>query len=156
MSQLESILRRVEIVGEGATSGDPTMERSNIGDSSIERNTQPAMSGNTRELATSLVEMKIASRDLLMPEAVAFQRGDGQQPPGDTTDFLSEDPPTVDPLDSEDSHEVPKNVDDLPTGLTAEAGAEAESAKDWVVDAEGQLEVHEGAPLTGEGVSQKK
>ena len=47
------------------------MDRSNIGDSSTGRNTQPAMSENTRELATSLVEMKIALRDLLMPEAEA-------------------------------------------------------------------------------------
>ena len=60
-----------EVVSEGATLGDPTMERSNIGDSSTRRSIQPAMSGNTRELATSLVEMKIASGDLLMPEIVA-------------------------------------------------------------------------------------
>ena len=33
--------------------------------------TQPAMSENTRELATSLVEMKIASGDLRMPDAGA-------------------------------------------------------------------------------------
>ena len=59
------------------------MEHSNIGDSSIERSTQPAMSGNTRELATSLVEMKIASGDLPMPEAAASQGGDGQQLPRD-------------------------------------------------------------------------
>ena len=75
-----------EVVGEEATPRDPTMERSNIGDSSTGRSTQPAMSGNTRELATTLVEMKIASGDLLMPEAVAFQGRDGQQPPKDATD----------------------------------------------------------------------
>ena len=67
-----------EVVGEGATSRDPTMERSNIGDSSTGHNIQPAMSRNTRELATSLVEMKIASKDLPMPEAAASQGGDSQ------------------------------------------------------------------------------
>ena len=60
-----------EIVGGRAISGDPTMEHSNIGDSSTRRSTQPAMSGNTRKLATSLVEMKIALEDLLMAEATA-------------------------------------------------------------------------------------
>ena len=143
-----------EVIGEGATSGDPTMECSNIGDSSTGCSTQPTMSGNTSELATSLVEMKIASEDLLMPEAVASQGEDSQQLIGDVVDPLNEDPPTVDLMDSEDSYEDPMNVDDLPMGLSADAGAEAESAEDQVVDAEGQIEVCEVAPLTGEGVAQ--
>ena len=132
------------------------MERSNIGDSSTGHSTQPTMSGNTRELATSLVEMKIASRDLSMLEAATFQGKDGQQPREDSTDPLNEDPPTVDLRDSKDSHEDPMNVDDLPTGPTVEAGAEVESVEDRAVDAEGQVEVCEEAPLTREGVSQKE
>ena len=49
--------------------GDPAKVHSIVEDSSTGRSTQPAMSGNTRELATSLVEMKIASGDLPMPDA---------------------------------------------------------------------------------------
>ena len=112
------------------------------------------MSGNTREQATSLVEMKIALEDLPMPKAAASQGGDGQQPPGDAVDPLNEDPPIVDLVDSKDSHKDPMNLDDLPTGLIADAGAEAESAEDWVVDAKGQVEVCEEVPLTEEGVAQ--
>ena len=66
-------------------------------------------------------------------------------------DSLNVDPLIVDPLDIEDSHDDPMNVDDLPTGPTADAGVEAESAEDRLVDAEGQLEVREEAPLIGEG-----
>ena len=143
-----------KVVGEGATLGDPTIERSNIGDSSTGRSTQPAMSGNTRELATSLVEMKIASGDLPMVEAAASQGRDGQQPLGDAADALNEDPPTVDLVDSEDSHEDPMNVDDLPRGPNADARVEAESTEDQVEDALDQAEVCEEAPLIGEGVAQ--
>ena len=145
-----------KVVGEGATSGDPTMDRSNIEDSSTRQSTQPAMSRNTRELATSLVEMKIASRDLPMAEATASQGKDGQQPPGDTTNALNEDPPTVDPMDNEDSHEDPMNVDDLPMGLKVNVAAEAESAKDQAGDAEGQARDSEEALLREEGVAQQK
>ena len=65
-----------KVVGEGATSGDPTMDRSNIEDSSTGQSTQPAMSRNNKELATSLVEMKIGLRDLPMAKAAASQGGD--------------------------------------------------------------------------------
>ena len=51
--------------------GEPAMAHSIVEDSSTGRSTQPAMSGNTRELATSLVEMKIASGDLPMPDVGA-------------------------------------------------------------------------------------
>ena len=64
-----------EIVDGGATSGDPTMNHSNIGDSLTGQSTQSAMSRNTRELATFLVEMKIALEDLSMDEAAASQGG---------------------------------------------------------------------------------
>ena len=150
-----------EVIGEGATSGDPTMEHSNIGNSSTGRSTHPAMSGNIRELATSLVEIKIALGDLPMPKATAFQGGDGQQPIGDAADPLNEDPlnedpPIVDLVDSEDSHEDPMNVDDLPMGSPADAGVEAKSAEDRAVDAEGQTKVLEEAPLKGDGVAQQE
>ena len=88
------------------------------------------MSENTRELATSLLEMKIPSENLPMAETAASQREDGQQPEGDAADALNEDLPTVDLVDSEDSHEDPMNVDDLPMGPNADAGAEAKSTKD--------------------------
>ena len=127
------------------------MERSNIGDSSTGHNTQPTMSGNTRELATSLVEMKIALGDLPMPKAAASQRGDDQQLREDAVDSLNVDPPDVDSLDREDFHKDPMNVDDLPTGPTADAKVDAESTEDCPVDTEGQLEVHEEELLTGEG-----
>ena len=76
MSEVESCLRRVEVLCEGGISGDLPMDRSNIDDSSTRRSTQPAMSGNTKELATSLVEMKIASGDLPMPDVGASQGDD--------------------------------------------------------------------------------
>ena len=66
--QIESYLIKHKVLSSRGKSGDPAMARSNVDDSSTERNTQPAMSGNTRELATSLVEMKIATGDLLMPD----------------------------------------------------------------------------------------
>ena len=84
--EIESYLRKAEVVGEGGIMGVLPMDRSNIGDSSIRRSTQPAISGNTRELATSLVEMKIASGDLPMLEAGASQGEDYQQPPRDVLD----------------------------------------------------------------------
>ena len=62
-----------EVVDKGATSGDPAMDHSNIGDSSTGQSTQLAMLGNTRELAISLVEMKIALGDLSMVEAATSQ-----------------------------------------------------------------------------------
>ena len=52
------------------------MARSIVEDSSTGRSTQPAMSGNTWELANSLVEMKIASGDLPMPDVGASQGED--------------------------------------------------------------------------------
>ena len=55
----------------GVISGDLPMERSNIDDSSIGRNTQPAMSGNTRE-----VEMKTTSEDLPIPDLGTSQGDD--------------------------------------------------------------------------------
>ena len=94
---MEFYLRRAGVLSEGGISGDPPMARSNIDDSSTKRSTQPAMSRNTRELATSLVEMKIASGDLPMPDAGASEGDDIQQPPGDASDSLNLDPPSLYP-----------------------------------------------------------
>ena len=142
-----------KVVGEGATSGDLAMECSNIGDSSTGQSTQPAMLGNTRELATSLVEMKITSGDLPMVEVAASQGRDAQQPPEDTADVVNEDPLTLDPMDSKDFHEDPMNVDDLPTGLLEDTAAEAESVEDQVEDAASRGGDPEEVLLRGKGVA---
>ena len=99
------------------------------------------MSGNTRELATSLVEMKIALGDLPISEAATSQRGNSQQLPEDAADVLSEDPVTVDSMDDEDpvtmdsmddedSHKDPMNLNDLPAGPNEDVVVEVENAKD--------------------------
>ena len=95
MSEVESYLRKVGVLCEGGISGDLPMERSNIDASYIGHSTQSAMSGNTREVATSLVEMKIASGDLPMLDAGAFQGDDYQQPSRDASNSLNLDPPSV-------------------------------------------------------------
>ena len=84
--QIESMLIKHGVLIPRGKSGDPTMARSIVEDSSTGRSTQPAMSGNTKELATSLVEMKIASGDLPMPDTGASQGEDNQQWPGDASD----------------------------------------------------------------------
>ena len=88
------------------------------------------MSGNTRELANSLVEMKIASGDLPMADVGAFQGEDNQQPPGDASASQNPDPVSVF-LEhvSEDVHVDPMNVDALPTDLPADAGDEADRCR---------------------------
>ena len=78
-------------------SGDPAMANSIVEDSSIGRSTQPATSGNTRELATPLVEMKIALGDLPMADAWASQGEDNQQPPEDASASRNRDPVSVFP-----------------------------------------------------------
>ena len=69
--QIEFLLIKHGALSLRDKSGDPAMAHSIVEDSSTRCNTQPAMSGNTRELATSLVEMKIALGDLPMPDAGA-------------------------------------------------------------------------------------
>ena len=139
------------------------MDHSNIGDSSTGQSTQPAMSGNTRELATSLVEMKIASGDLSMDEAAASQGGDAQQPLGDTADALNEDPVTADALnedlvtmDSEGSQEDPVIVDEYRTGPDEDAAAKVGDAKKGPGDATGQAGGLEEVLVRGKGVAQQK
>ena len=83
--QIEFLLIRHGALIPRGKSGDPAMAHSIVEDSSTGRSTQPAMSGNTKELATSLVEMKIASGDLPMADAGASQGEDNQQPPGDAS-----------------------------------------------------------------------
>ena len=69
--QIEFLLIRHGALIPRGKSGDPVMAHSIVEDSSTGHSTQPAMSRNTRELATSLVEMKIASGDLPMADAGA-------------------------------------------------------------------------------------
>ena len=157
MSKVESYLRTVGVLCEGGISGDLPMKRSNIDDSSTRHSTQMAMSGNTRELATSLVEMKIASGDLPMPDTGAFQGDDYQQPPGDALDSLNLDPPSVHPRQvKEDVHVDSMNVNDLPTGPLADAGDEADNAEEHLLDAKRKVQVHEEAPVTGEGDAEQE
>ena len=154
---IESYLIRAGVLSPRGKSGDPTMTRSNVDDSSTGCNTQLAMSGNTRELATSLVEMKIASGDLPMPDAGASQGEDYQQPPGDASDLLNPDPPSVSPkLLWEDVHVDSMNVDALPMDPPADARDEADSAKDHLLEARRHVQVHEEAPLTREGDAQQE
>ena len=146
-----------DILSPRGKSGDPTMARLNVDESSIGRNTQPAMSGNTRELATSLVEMKIASKDLPMPDAGASQVEDNQQPPGDASDSLNPDPPSISPkLLWEDVHVDSMNVDALPMDPPADAGDEADSAEDHLLEVRHHVQVHKEAPLIGEGDAQQE
>ena len=126
--QIEFYLIKHGVLSPRNKSGDPAMARSNVDDSSTARSTQPAMSGNTRELATSLAEMKIASRDLSMPDVGASQGEDNQQPRGDASDSLNPDPPSVSPRQvREDVHVDSLNVDALPTDLPTDAGDEADT-----------------------------
>ena len=128
------------------------MARSNVDDSSTGCSTQPPMSGNSRELATSLVEMKIASGDLLMPDTEASHREDNQQALGDASDLLNPDPPSISPkLLWEDVYMDSMNVDALPMDLLADARDEADSVEDHLLEARCHVQVHEEAPVTGEG-----
>ena len=98
-------------VNEGVALEDPAMYCSNIGDSSIGQSDQAAISGNTRELANSLMEMKILSGDISIKEVVAFQRRDAQQAQGDGADALNKDHMNLDPKDVQGSEEDPMKVD---------------------------------------------
>ena len=154
---LDAYLIRSGVLRARGISGDPAMAHSNVDDSSTMRSTQSAMSGNTRELATSLVEMKIASGDLSMPDAGASQGEDNQQPPGDASDSLNPGPPSVYPRHvREDDHVDSMNVDALPTDPLANTRDEAESDEDHLLEARCHVQVHEDAPLTREGDSQQE
>ena len=85
------------------------------------------MSGNTKELARSLVEMKISLGDLSMKEVVAFQGRDDQQQQGDAAD-----PMNVDPKDVHESKGNPMKVDINPKVPEKDA---AKNARDVVVQA---------------------
>ena len=128
------------------------MAHSIVEDSSTGRSTQPAMSGNTRELATSLVEMKIASGDLPMPDAGASQGEDNQQPPGDASELLNPEPPSNYPrMVWDDVHVDSMNVDALPKDPAADAGDEVDSVEDHLLEARRHEQVQGEAPLTGDG-----
>ena len=137
---LDFYFRRARVLSEEGISGNPPMACSNIDDSSTGRNTQPTMSGNTRELATSLVEMKIASGDLPMPDAGASQGDDNQQPPGDPSDLLNLNPPSVYPRQvREDVYVDSMIMDALPVDLLADARDEADSAEVHLLEARRQV-----------------
>ena len=150
--QIESILIKHGVLIPRDKSGDPTMARSIVEDSSTWRSTQSAMSGNTRELANSLVEMKIASGDLPMPDAGASQGEDNQQLPGDASASRSLDPISVF-LEQvwEDVHMDSMNVDPLPTDPPADARDEADSIEDHPVQARFQEKFQAEAPLAEGG-----
>ena len=153
--QIESILIKHGVLIPRGKSGDPTMARSIVEDSSTGRSIQPAMSGNTRELANSLVEMKIASEDLPMPDARASHGEDNQQPLGDALASRSPDPISVFPEQVwEDVHMDPMNVDALSTNPPADAGDEANSVEDHPVQARFQEKFQAEAPLAGGGDAQ--
>ena len=138
-------------------SRDPTMAHSIVEDSTIGRSTQPAMSGNTRELATSLVEMKIASGDLPMADAGASQGEDKQQPPGDESQSLNPDPPSNYPrMVWEDVHFDSMIVDALPKDLAATAGDEVDSIEDHLQEARRHEQVQGEAPLIGDGDAEQE
>ena len=154
---MEFYLRRTGVLSEGGISGDPPMARSNVDDSSTGRSTQPAMSGNTRKLATSLVEMKIALGDLQMPDTGASQGDDNQQPFGDASDSLNLDPSSVYSRQvKEDVHVDSMNVDALPMDSPADAGDEVDSAEDHLLEAKCQVQVHEEVLVTGEGDAEQE
>ena len=140
--QIESILIKHGVLSRRGKSGDPAMARSIIEDSSTRHSTQPAMSGNTRKLASSLVEMKIASEDLLMADVGASQGEDNQQPPGDASASRNPDPVSVF-LEQvwEDVHVDPMNVDALPTDPPADTGDEADSVENHQVQARFQVKI---------------
>ena len=155
--QIESILIKHGVLIPRGKSGDPTMARSIVEDSSTRHSTQPAMSGNTRELATSLGEMKIASGDLPMADAGASQGEDNQQPPGDASASRSPDPVSVFPEQVlEDVYMDPMNVDALPMDPPADAGDEADSVEDHPVQARFQEKFQAEAPLVGGGDAQQE
>ena len=138
-------------------SRDPAMARSIVEDSSTGRSTQPAMSGNTRELANSLVEMKIALGDIPMADARASQGEDNQQPPREAVLSRNPNPVSIFPEQVwEDVHVDPMNVDALPTDPPADAGDEADNVEDHPVQARFQVKFQTEAPLAEGGDAQQE
>ena len=155
--QIEFLLIKHGALSPRGKSGDPAMAHSIVEDSSTRRSTQPAMSGNTRELATSLVEMKIASGDLPMPDAGASQGDDKQQPPGDASESPNPEPPSNYPrMVWDDVHVDSMNVDALPKDPAADAGDEVDSVEDHLLEARRHKQVQGEAPLTGDGDAEQE
>ena len=155
--QIEFLLIKHGVLSLRGKLGDPAMAHSIVEDSSTGRSTQLAMSGNTREQATSLVEMKIASGDLPMPNAGASQGEDKQQPPGDAPKSLNPDPPSNYPrMESDDVHVDSMNVDALPKDSATNAGDEVDSVEDHLLEARRHEQVQGEAPLTGDGDAEQE
>ena len=155
--QIEFFLIKHGVLSPRSKSGDPTMAHSIVEDSSTGRSTQPAISRNTRELATSLVEMKIASGDLPMVDTGASQGEDKQQPPGDASESLNPNPPSNYPrMVWDDVHVDSMNVDALPKDPAADAGDEVDSVEDHLLEARRHEQVQGEAPLTGDGDAEQE
>ena len=150
--EIEVLFIKHGVLSPRGKSGDPAMAHSMVEDFSTGRSTQPAMSGNTRELATSLVEMKIASGDLPMPDVGASQGEDKQHPLGDASESLNSDPPSNYPrMVWDDVHVDSMNVDALPKDPAADAGDEVDSVEDHLLEARHHEQVQGEAPLIGDG-----
>jgi hypothetical protein len=117
-----------EDVNVGGASGDPTIDRSQVGDSFTPLSDQAAMSGNTKDLAWSLVEMRISSGDLPMHDAAASQQREAQDRQGGDGERGQ---------DAEDLPEDPMNVDEYPNVLQGYAAERAGDPVDAERDAEG-------------------
>ena len=155
--QIEFLLIKHGALSPRDKSGDCAMAHSIIEDSSTGRSTQPAMSGNTRELATSLVEMKIALGDLPMPDVGASQGDDKQQPLEDASESLNPEPPSNYPrMVWDDVHVDSMNVDALPKDPAADAGDEVDSVEDHLLEARCHEQVQGEAPLTGDGDTEQE
>ena len=155
--QIEFLLIKHGALIPRGKSGDLAMAHSIVEDSSTGRSTQLAMSGNTRELATSLVVMKIASGDLPMSDAEASQGEDKQQPLGDELESLNPDPPSnYLRMVREDVHFDSMNVDALPKDPAADVGDEVDSVEDHLLEARHHEQVQGEAPLTGDGDAEQE
>ena len=87
-----------------------------------------------------------------MPDLGASQGDDNQQLPGDASDSPNLDPLSVYPRQvREDVHVDSMIMDALPANPPADAGDKAENAEDHLLEPRHQVQVHEEAPVTGEG-----
>ncbi len=137
-------------------SGDPTIDQSHVGDSSTPRSDQAAMSGNTKDLAWSLVDMKISSGDPPMEDATPSHQREAQDPEGGAGQRGQ---------DAEELHKYPMNVELHSTvpqkdaaeqaRVPAEADGDAEGPKRDAADPEGFPRLEEGETERGVGDPQQ-
>ena len=108
---------------------------------STERSNQAAMSHNSKELVSSLVEIKISLGDLSMKEAATSQGGDVLQSQEDVAD-----PMNVDPKDVQESKGDNMIVDTNPKVLEEDATKKAGDAADQAKDPKRAIIEGEGDP----------